>query len=295
MNSERNVLAVLEKVPLLGPLLVRDGSWRPVVVFIVIFSVINALIFTLILSTWVDNDGLISVSEGEKVVPLEESVPINDIESAVRAFATAPTWEEMLKHVRAPGHILPQLRAYHDKHAMIGAEDVEIQRAVPVDVNGLSLFKVEVELLPSGKPLIAMVERDPHGHLKVDWEVAVDYQVVDWQAFYDQRISEPVPMRLVYREGTYYNYEFEDRTRYQCYRLSYPDSDLPELNGYVEKGSDLDKSLQLLLTEEGKVVPAILSISYPEVTKDAAMVIIRDVVAEGWVIDYEAESTSSSE
>ena len=239
----KNVLRVVEDIPLLGKVFVSNGAWRPLFLFVVVFSIINALIFALVLSFWWEDDGLRSINIGEQPVPPEESVPIDEIETAIRKFAAAPTWEEMLKHVRAPGHLVDKLRTYYETHPIIPSGDIVIERVDRVAMNGLDLFKVEATRLPSKEALVAMVERDPHGNLKVDWEVAVDFQEVEWQTFYDDKMSAPVELRVVFKEGHYYNFEFEDKTKFRSYRLYYPDAELPELNGYVERDSELDRKL----------------------------------------------------
>ncbi len=88
----KNVLGVIEEIPLIGRILVRDGAWCPLTVFIVIFSLINALIFWLVLSLMVDDeDRLRSVNTGITPTEPAKSVPMEEIKAAVRAFTVAST------------------------------------------------------------------------------------------------------------------------------------------------------------------------------------------------------------
>ena len=298
--GRKNVLEVIEEIPLIGRVLVlvRDGAWRPSTVFVVIFSLINTLIFILVLSFMLeDPDRLRSFNEkGTSPEELAKSVPMGEIKACVKAFTVASTWEEKLKHVRAAGHVVEKLRAYYQTNPVRLGEDVIIERAERVVMNGLDLFKIEATVLPQKEALVLMIERDARGLLKVDWEVAVDYQEMPWKTFYEEQPTQPTNLRVVFRlqDPPYYNYQFGDPVAFRGYRLSYPKTGFPNLTGYVERGSELDKELEALLGGENvEQYPAILNVAYPKNPQDPAMVRITKMVSPGWVVDYEAVAHTS--
>lgn len=292
----RNFLTVVGEIPVIGKVLISEGALRPLVVFILVFTPIVALTFVLVVMFMMDRDDpLRSVNKGVAPVALEKSVPLEEIEEAVRDFASASTWEEKLKYVRAAGHVVEPLRSYYEDHAVNPAEDVVIERAERVEMNGLDLFKVEATLLPQKEVVTLVLERDSRGYLKVDWAVAVDYQEADWQQFYDDQVSQPTTLRVALAEQRkpYHNFQFEDEEKFRGYRIWYPDSKLPPLNGYAEIGSDLDKALQSLVRAESRGhVPVILSVAYPEDAQDPSMVRMVELVSPSWVVDYEALARS---
>ena len=195
----KNVLGVIGEIPIIGRILVRDGAWRPVTVFTVIFSLINALLFWLVLELMVEKDPLRGVNVATIPVEPAKSVPMDEIRACVRAFTVASTWEEKLKHVRGAGYVVEKLRDYYQTNPVRLGEDVIIERAERVEMNGLDLFRIEATILPQEETLVLMMERDARSYLKVDWEVAVDYQDVPWQTFYDEQRTEPTNLRVVLR------------------------------------------------------------------------------------------------
>ena len=198
--------------------------------------------------------------------------------------------------MRAAGYVVEKLRDYYTSNAVRLGEDVIIERVERVVMNGLDLLKIEATILPQKEVLELMIERNARGYLKVDWEVAVDYQEVPWLSFYNEQRSQPTNLRvgLGLQDSPYHNYKFGDPVKFRGYRLWYPDTDLPKLTGYVKRGSDLDKELAALLAGESvEKHPAILTVAYPEDPKDPSMVRITDVVSPGWVVDYESVAHTS--
>lgn len=292
-EGDAEVLRALESVPLIGRFLVRDGRWRLSALFFPTFGSICVVVYYLAVTLMQGSaDPLRSVAGGEEKQSRATAIPTEEIREVLLGYARAPDWETKLKYIRAPGHLVPVVREYYQKHPIVPAEDVRLGMAQPVTLNGLEILKLEATLLPSGQLFEAMLERDPHGHLKVDWEVAVDYQEIDWNQFAAEQRTDPVQLRVVAREEDYYNFQYSDDSVYRCYRLWYPHSEWPTFYGYVKRDGEIDRQMQEHITLSGDGRYAfILSLAYAEETpKEAPLVEIREVVCPSWVIDYEARA-----
>ncbi len=285
--SERNIRETVAELPLLGPLLVEDGHWRMPTFYIIAFTAINALVIYVIIEA-------VQQARAALMPPVlpearEQGIDPVEVKESIEAFVRAETWQEKLKHCRAAGHIVQRLQAYYEKYPVDTAEDVVIEKAYHTLVNGLEMIKVQALLMPGKRPFVGMLERDPHGYLKVDWEVAVDYQEMSWMEFAVQQPREPVMFRAVLREGEYYNYQFSDSRKFRCYILWYPEKEWPELYGYVERNGDIDIAIRNLFTVARQAHhPVMVKLAYPEEVSDNRIVHISELVAGSWVYDYEA-------
>ncbi|MDE0826811.1 MAG: hypothetical protein OSA48_08395 [Akkermansiaceae bacterium] len=88
----------------------------------------------------------------------------------------------------------------------------------------------------------------------IDCESWVGYGEMAWEAFAAEHPTELVEMRIFLQPTDYYNYEFADDLKYQCFSLGAKGSEA-SLYGYVERDSDTARDL-LAAVSPRRVLPS---------------------------------------
>ena len=193
-------------------------------------------------------------------------------ETAARAFCSASTADERLRHVRQPERVRSLVLSRPADPIEVGRR----LRAKRLDVGDIRVVVLafEVDEYP-GFRFIA-VEQTAIGEYLVDWEFATAYQQMPLLEFQKKRPSAPVPFRVKVKESNRESIRFPS-DRYDAYALSYPGRDF-SLFGYVESGSD--EGLAMRAETLAATPSLILDLRYSDGSPDE--VEITGIVHRSW-------------
>jgi hypothetical protein len=88
--------------------------------------------------------------------------------------------------------------------------------------------------------------------------------------------------RVVLSPVEYYNFAFSDDRKWQSYRLESPDG-VHAIYGYVERNSTLDSMIRP--SPDQKQAAMTLQLEFPENATSPKQVLIRKMIAEGWMLE----------
>ena len=209
-------------------------------------------------------------------------------EKVVRQFLSADGWEAKAAFVRRPEEVKPLMQKWYTTHpskSVVGEATSNFRKAL---VGNTYLVFLEMRL---GKELTSrffavehIPNAQPHdtGTYLVDWETSVGYQPIELYDYRAKQPPEPVTFRVLLKPDAYFNYAFEDRAKWLCYRLVYPGDEDFEIFGYVPRGSDLAADLEKLLFIEANLM---IEVQYPQPAISRDQVIIKKIVHPSWYQD----------
>jgi hypothetical protein len=143
----------------------------------------------------------------------------------------------------------------------------------------------------------AFFHRASSGLLRLDWEAFVGYSSVGWADYRKLKPQTPIWLRTVISAGDYYNYEYSDKARFLCVKLTSPEGNF-KLYGYVPRAIKLaDILLERLnyaqLETVGKTtksMKAVVKTTFHYPAESDQCVNIRDIVLDRWFhFDWEIE------
>lgn len=143
----------------------------------------------------------------------------------------------------------------------------------------------------------AFFHRASSGLLRLDWEAFVGYSSVSWSEYRRTKPQTPIWLRAIASAGEYYNYEFSDKARYLCVKLTSPDG-IHKIYGYVPRAVKLAdlflKRLnyeQLELTGSSKeMMKVVVKTTFHYPAESDQCVNIRDIIIDRWFhFDWETE------
>ena len=140
-------------------------------------------------------------------------------------------------------------------------------------------------LLSDGIDRKLILEIDPSGVPKVDWETLVCYQPMPWDDYARQRpAGVSLDFRVYVERDSFYSHEFASSERWSCYHLTTFNSE-EFLFGYVPKGGDLENEIRMLFEKEKtSKLSLILRLNIPQGTQSHNGVIIEKVVNNKWLV-----------
>lgn len=211
--------------------------------------------------------------------PIDLATDYPDLQDVVAAFLKAPSPEALGPLIRDPGRVTPLVDDYYATvpYRILGFRSMAKRDAVRV-VEDFVLLTVETR--DYDRRSVA-VEKTADG-FRVDWESFVGYSEMPWLDLLVSPPSEPVLVRAIAAEDTYYNYGFADEEALACFALLSPDHNI-KIYGYTPRASADAHKLSSFLAEasDGLVT---LRIRYPENPQTNNQVWIDDFIDEGWVI-----------
>ncbi|MFV1994558.1 MAG: hypothetical protein ACC661_03900 [Verrucomicrobiales bacterium] len=209
--------------------------------------------------------------------------------SVLTKFLEAESFEERLRHCLDPVRLrkIVEERPELKTDGPIPFNRILSNRSLVVAERSMLLLVIEDE---DYAMRVGPLYYSREGYYKVDWQWFKEFSEMGWLDFLDRRPQEPVMFRLRAHADTYFNFDFSDRERFDCYRLT-DSTGSYHVYGYVEKDSPAAAKLKEAIerdgdaTEKGEnpVVRCILRIRFnsPE-PGGADQVEITDFVQRDW-------------
>ena len=204
---------------------------------------------------------------------------IEEAKAAAKEFLLAPDLESLAPLIRDSERVMPLVQKYYANTPYQPAEIREKPFEGSTNEKFEDLVSFKVTMKDFSEKLIA-VEMTFEGP-KVDWESWVVYCDMPWDQFITAKSQETNKVRVKITKDTYYNFDYQDDEKWQCFRLQYPDSD-DILFGYLPATSE---SLSQLPQDIGEANKIQVTIRFPENPKAANQVLISEPIADGWISD----------
>jgi hypothetical protein len=143
----------------------------------------------------------------------------------------------------------------------------------------------------------AFFHRTRANSLLLDWQAYVGYSSLSWPEYRRTKPQTPIWLRAIASAGDYYNYEFSDKARYLCVKLTSPDG-IHKIYGYVPRAVKLADLLlkrlnyeQLELTGSSKeLMKVVVKTTFHYPAESDQCVNIRGIILDRWFhFDWETE------
>ncbi len=219
---------------------------------------------------------------------------IERIHRTLRDFFAVSRIEDYAPLVRQPQRVEPLMRRHYAPTKQLASpllERVSMLQPLSFEESG-DFWMASVELA-DGQTRQLVVEVLANGEARVDWETLVCYQPMDWDDFVAQRPGgKAVDFRVYAQRDNFYTHEFQDPTRWLCFRLTALDSDEP-LYGYVPANSpDAKVLLRLIHLNRGEPTALILRLAFPPGAQQQLRrgVKIQRILSNRWLYIQEPDS-----
>ncbi len=204
------------------------------------------------------------------------------MEPLARKFLDAKTVEEILPLVRHPDISEARIREFYPGGTIEAVGMSQFNSAGTYAMRG-KIFLIVIRTRSQQEKTLTFIDTS-HG-MKIDWESWVAWSDLSWEKFIASKPITGHVFRVTLAPVEYYNFGFSDDSKWQSYRMEFPNSD-HALYGYVEKLSVLDRRIHP--APEGGSVNVMLSLKFPEKATNDSQVLIDGFVADGWVEEAEA-------
>ena len=201
--------------------------------------------------------------------------------TAANAFLDADSLEKRLALIRNAEVLRPVLTKYYETRDP-GPIAHRRMDAVGVESPDLRYISFSVEL-PGGVKRALELEYTGNGYL-VDWPSFVIYSEMRWSVIKREKPNTPTRIRILARSSDHYKSGFEERL-YASYQISHPTKYESSIFGYVSRGSEAHQRLESFEElRQGKALPLVLDISYPQDATADNVILIHHVISNGWMI-----------
>lgn len=240
-----------------------------------------------------------------KSLPAPFTNELDQARALLQTFGERTSLEARATLVRHPDITLQRMRQFPDEASRAFFRPSEFSdNAFEYQIDGIDFLEIEVQV--GQRRRIAIFEKAREG-LLLDWESFVSYSEAPWLTFLEAGNAGPTDFRVFISVDNYYNFQYEDASRFACFRLEDP-ARSRHCWGFAERDSPVHRRLEALVDretgEEKEVHPvtseprialdpiretvAILSLVFePHLTPDnncRGLVWIESVVSDGWVI-----------
>jgi hypothetical protein len=224
-----------------------------------------------------EEEELAGVENFPSILKRSEVDFLSDAEQMAEKFLNAESVDEILPLIRNAKALERRVRKHYEGGRI---EPLGISK---FNSSGVPMYKdefgaVQVETKDFERKVLAFVEGKEG--LKIDWESWVGLADMPWEEIMEKRPKEALMVRVSLRISDYYNFEFADDKEWMSYRLLSPGGD-HLLYGYVARGSLLDQ--QVKPKDKKTTETKILKIRFPEGGSSKNLVIIEEMVTDGWV------------
>ena len=219
----------------------------------------------------------------KKTVEEYEKFDVVKIENAVKGFLTSGSIQERLSFVRDPERVKPLMEKYYGNEEFEPEGFEELNRGEIryrgdfftsfVRIGDFSSFPIAVERFEDGDNF----------SYRVDWESWVGYCEMSAEDLIRVKPTEPKLLRIILRQGSYYNYEYSDDQVWAAYRLGFRNSDRALL-AYARRSSQEGEILAELFRDSEELLYT-LKIRYPENARSSDQVEIVELLEQGWIED----------
>ena len=219
----------------------------------------------------------------KKTVEGYEKFDVVKIENAVKGFVTSGSIQERLSFVRDPERVKPLMEKYYGNEEFEPEGFEELNRGEIRYRGDFFTSFVRIGDFSSGPIAVERFEDGDNFSYRVDWESWVGYCEMSAEDLIRVKPTEPKLLRIILRQGSYYNYEYSDDRVWAAYRLGFRNSDRALL-AYARRNSQEGEILAELFRDSEELLYT-LKIRYPENARSSDQVEIVELLGQGWIED----------
>ncbi len=220
------------------------------------------------------------ISGGTKKERDEAAETYHQMELRIARYFAATKVEDLRGMVRHEKRVMPMIESYYQRHSFAPREYHSIDSTVPMAIDNRPFLVLQVAF-QDGSTAPLLLEDTQEGVL-IDWETERTYQPVDPAIFIQEKMTDPVNLRVWASLDNYYSHQFQDESRYLSFRLSFPSID-EYLFGYIERDSGLARRFdRIYQNKENEAFPLLLKIAFSENGRAPRSVMILDLVSSQW-------------
>jgi hypothetical protein len=228
-----------------------------------------------------------SAQEADELIPEEPSIAIAQRERAAGDATMAGFWgatsiEEKSAFVHDRTRVKPLLKRYYEdeNHADIPhgpLRDVGFYRM------GTAMIQHRTYDQPGRDDVLELaLRRQEDGTYVLDWESYIGASDLSWAEFRRIKPTLPVLFRAYAVLSDYYNYGYEDSSRYLCVKLLSRTSERP-LYGYCDRNSAAARALAGIVNSTN-TLPLTVKLSYRPATPSVDCVNLEAVISKRWLL-----------
>ncbi len=219
-------------------------------------------------------------TQGVRELPISAVSPA-DLEEAkwvIRHYVTAANWQDRVAYVRMPERVAPLMEEYYKTNpdGLINQTSMEMTWAGYVRGH----FLIVITVVDTGYREHYFTLERVGDEYKIDWEVLVEYNPMSWKEFRETRPTEPVVFRASLTADQYYNFQFSDATKFQCFRVASRE-EFVGLYGYANRAADWYRHIDLA---PGFTRLVMIEMRYPPDAQGSNQVEITNFVRSSWVV-----------
>jgi hypothetical protein len=218
---------------------------------------------------------------------------VNRIEQAIKVYFSAASVDSLLRLVRHPERVEPLMRRYYAQQPVSGGSLRSVRMLQPLTLENRGNFWMASVMLTDGKLRNLVIEIDPHGEPRIDWETLVCYQPMPWDDFVRERpAGSSYDFRVYVEPDNFYSHEFADAGQWLCFRLTALDAE-ETLFGYIRRDhAEAAKIQQLIDLNSGRRTSLILRLLIPDSLQSRRGVVIEKMVSPRWLFMDPPETDS---
>lgn len=272
----------------------ESSSWTPFARWaVLLFSIF--IVFSIILLWWHGkNKPAATVLQGQQVQRKMEKATSDEQywdpgkaedwkgelpAQIVERFTHAKSHAERLKYVREPAVVDGIMQDFYLNGPGKTEQVQKITSMGGVSASGVAYDRYIATMNDGSKRQINVVVSEQVA--KVDFKSYIAYSGCDWNQLFRGKVRHQVELRVTLCSGNYYNFDYVDETKYQCY-IGVSELDENPIYFYCLKDS-LDNSKLQELTANGNVRATIEIQSVGDGYMRRQFTINRFVVG-GWVV-----------
>ncbi len=192
-------------------------------------------------------------------------------------FAEAKTAEEAAQYILDPENVdfKEAFTLYQDERLAV------INQSVSISSHRMTQYGILRTKWKSGqKGVMSLIWSTEGDAPKVDWKATYGCGGMPWKKFMEDQPEIGIEMRAIFEPNNYYNFEFSDDAKWDCYSLTHPALDRP-LYAYLAK--DNKTAVELKEVFKVRADGAITArVAFPQGEKRANQIEILEVLAHTW-------------
>lgn len=205
------------------------------------------------------------------------------IEPVVRGFFEASGAEQKQAFVRDPQRVRPLMENYYHDRRQEPRTWKSLGWVLPVEEPGYRLGYAQA-LFADAEPVSLIIEEQPDGSFRVDWESSVRYGEIDWGEFIRTRPVSPTLFRVIASKPRHAPSADGAPQNTEVLEIKHPDGDGTLYAWFDRKDPKFQPLIQQLQTGNWKDVPLTLRLCYTGPAAGGSSVKIVGIEGKGWLI-----------
>lgn len=191
----------------------------------------------------------------------------------------ASTVDELIKFCRPTKGLKQRMEKHYETNELSTRKVRKLKRSQPYTrMPGFMIFSAETSNYKLDQ---GVIEYDD-GKFMLDWDSYVAYSEMTWEEMMRKKPTDPVLLRLLVREGSYYNNDFKDERKWLSLTISNPHEKDVVLHAYVRRKSAVEQQVTNFgMNMDGYAVT--VKAHYPKNAKANDQIIISEVIRDNWI------------